>query len=100
MGDCVVTTETFTPKGLILPDARSCLFWGRGCDCVIMHVRLLLRDVNTDGQELKNPSWILILRYQVIVTSSISGQALSLENGDIQTPISGNVIITGGNCGN
>jgi len=49
-----------------------------------------------------NGTSLQLLGYEDLTLSgnrhvNISGQALSLENGDIQTPISGNVIITGGN---
>ena len=94
MGDCVATTnintQGFGVSGLGKLGFGNVLSVG-GFDR--SHIK---PDANGYGTDLE------VVGYQDLTLSgnrhvSISGQALSLENGDTQTPISGNVIITGGN---
>jgi hypothetical protein len=94
MGDCVATTDVYMQgnnitggHGLYFGDSTSNAYDSRS-----------FIDTQEDfyGKEL----WVKA--YTDLTLSgnrhvNISGQALSLENGDTQTPISGNVIITGGN---
>jgi len=94
MGNCVATTDVYMQgnnitggHGLYFGDSTSNAYDSRS-----------FIDTQEDfyGKEL----WVKA--YTDLTLSgnrhvNISGQALSLENGDIQTPISGNVIITGGN---
>jgi hypothetical protein len=94
MGNCVATTnintQGFSVSGLGKLGFGNVMSVG-GFDR--SHIR---PDIHGHGTDLE------VVGYQDLTLSgnrhvNISGQALSLENGDIQTPISGNVIITGGN---
>jgi len=93
MGDCVATTDIFM-QGYDITGALRVGFgsvYGNGLDRSIISTEL-----ESYGNTLE------VKAYTDLTLSgnrhvSISGQALSLENGDTQTPISGNVIITGGN---
>jgi len=90
MGDCVATTHLDMSQHDIIyaqsiyfdgDDSTSNTFikkWGGGTTYLTVEAE---NDLILSGQR----------------HVSISGQALSLEDGDTQTPISGNVIITGGN---
>ncbi len=87
MGDCVATTHLDMSQYDII-NANIIYFDGTATsDTFIKKWGTTNLTVKADDD--------LILSGQRHV--SISGQALSLENGDTQTPISGNVIITGGN---
>ena len=94
MGNCVVTTDLYA-QGFEFTGCYS--FYFGDVDEIAYDARSVITSgPNTDGQELK------VQAYTDLTLSgnrhvSISGQALSLEDGDTQTPISGNVIITGGN---
>lgn len=94
MGNCVVTRDLYA-QGFDFTGCYS--FYFGDVDAIAYNARSVITSgPNTDGQELK------VQAYTDLTLSgnrhvNISGQALSLENGDIQTPISGNVIITGGN---
>ena len=90
MGDCVATTDLNLQNNVIV-NANEIYFGAGGVDS-----DTLIEYYSSAGVTLKvKAEDDLILSGQRHV--SISGQALSLENGDTQTPISGNVIITGGN---
>jgi len=87
MGDCVATTHLDMSQYDII-NANIIYFDGTATsDTFIKKWGTTNLTVKADDD--------LILSGQRYV--SISGQALSLEDGDAQTPISGNVIITGGN---
>tara|TARA_R110002051_G_scaffold2140_2_gene11103 strand:- start:812 stop:1867 length:1056 start_codon:yes stop_codon:yes gene_type:complete len=93
MGDCVATQDVFM-QGYDITGANLVglgSVYGNGTDR-----SRIFTDLANYGNELT------VIGYTDLTLSGndhvhISGQALSLENGDTQTPISGNVIITGGN---
>ena len=89
MGDCVATT-TLNMQGNSVTGAKDIGFGNLGGG------RSYIDSTISYGTDLTVFGW------QDLTLSgdrhiNISGQALSLENGNTQTPISGNVIITGGN---
>ena len=94
MGDCVVTTDLYA-QGFDFTGCYS--FYFGDVEATAYNARSYISSKPyTDGQELEVKAYTdLTLSGNDYVR--ISGQALSLENGDTQTPISGNVIITGGN---